>query len=127
MEHIWNVRSAAGIKRAINRSMEALLPLAGSSFSAGHRRRDPPPPESQSITAYQAMLNGAFGSLSGTTQTLVKATPLLLVGLGVVHRLSRRGDQHRRRGAADRRRAGDHCPVGQLSADWPGLLLLPLA
>ena len=36
------------------------------------------------LTAYQAMLNGAFGSLSSTTQTLIKATPLLLVGLGVI-------------------------------------------
>lgn len=35
------------------------------------------------IQAYGAMLNGAFGDISGFTETLVKATPLLLVGLGV--------------------------------------------
>ncbi len=35
------------------------------------------------FVAYGAMLNGAFGSVSSITQTLVKATPLLLVGLGV--------------------------------------------
>ncbi len=35
------------------------------------------------LTAYGAMLSGAFGSVSGITQTLVKATPLLLVGLGI--------------------------------------------
>ena len=35
------------------------------------------------IEAYAAMLGGAFGSVSGLTQTLVKATPLLLVGLGI--------------------------------------------
>lgn len=35
------------------------------------------------ITAYGAMLGGAFGSVSGLTQTLVKATPLLLVGIGI--------------------------------------------
>jgi simple sugar transport system permease protein len=29
------------------------------------------------------MLGGAFGSVSGLTQTLVKATPLLLVGIGI--------------------------------------------
>ncbi|NNJ11406.1 ABC transporter permease [Chloroflexales bacterium ZM16-3] len=34
--------------------------------------------------AYGAMFRGAFGSLSGITQTLAKATPLLLVGLGVI-------------------------------------------
>jgi ABC-type uncharacterized transport system permease subunit len=35
------------------------------------------------ITAYAAMIDGAFGSVSGITQSLVKATPLLLVGLGI--------------------------------------------
>ena len=33
--------------------------------------------------AYAAMLEGAFGSVSSITQSLVKATPLLLVGLGI--------------------------------------------
>ena len=35
------------------------------------------------LTAYAQMISGAFGSVSGITQTLVKATPLLLVGLGI--------------------------------------------
>jgi simple sugar transport system permease protein len=35
------------------------------------------------IAAYAAMINGAVGSVSGITQSLVKATPLLLVGLGI--------------------------------------------
>ena len=35
------------------------------------------------IVAYAAMISGAAGSLSGVTQSLVKATPLLLVGLGI--------------------------------------------
>jgi simple sugar transport system permease protein len=35
------------------------------------------------IVAYTAMITGAWGSLSGVTQSLVKATPLLLVGLGI--------------------------------------------
>ncbi|MGA2488608.1 MAG: ABC transporter permease [Anaerolineales bacterium] len=35
------------------------------------------------IVAYYAMVNGAAGSISGVTQSLVKATPLLLVGLGI--------------------------------------------
>jgi len=33
--------------------------------------------------AYAAMIVGVFGSTSGLTQALVKATPLLLVGLGI--------------------------------------------
>ncbi|NTV75721.1 MAG: ABC transporter permease, partial [Holophaga sp.] len=36
------------------------------------------------LEAYGALVQGAFGNISGITQTLVKATPLLLVGLGVV-------------------------------------------
>ncbi len=35
------------------------------------------------LMAYAQLVNGAFGSVSGLTQTLVKATPLLLVGLGI--------------------------------------------
>lgn len=35
------------------------------------------------LTAYGAMVKGVFGSLYGFTQSLVKATPLLLVGLGI--------------------------------------------
>ena len=34
--------------------------------------------------AYAAMIGGALGDLSGLTQSAVKATPLLLVGLGIV-------------------------------------------
>ncbi len=35
------------------------------------------------IAAYAALVHGAAGSVFGLTQTLVKATPLLLVGLGI--------------------------------------------
>jgi len=35
------------------------------------------------LEAYAELVKGAFGSVSGITQTLVKATPLLLVGLGI--------------------------------------------
>jgi len=35
------------------------------------------------IEAYRAMLEGAFGSTNALAETLVKATPLLLVGLGI--------------------------------------------
>ncbi len=33
--------------------------------------------------AYAAMISGAFGTLSGITQSVATATPLLLVGLGI--------------------------------------------
>jgi simple sugar transport system permease protein len=42
------------------------------------------------IEAYQAMWEGAFGSQNALAETLVKATPLLLVGLGIC--ISFRGD-----------------------------------
>jgi len=35
------------------------------------------------LEAYGAMFKGAFGTVSGLTQTLTKATPLLLVALGI--------------------------------------------
>ncbi len=35
------------------------------------------------VAAYSAMVTGAAGSVSGITQSLAKATPLLLVGLGI--------------------------------------------
>lgn len=35
------------------------------------------------LTAYSTMVTGVFGSFYGFTQSLVKATPLLLVGLGI--------------------------------------------
>lgn len=35
------------------------------------------------LTAYQAMIVGAFGSKNGLSDTLVKAIPLMLVGLGI--------------------------------------------
>ncbi len=35
------------------------------------------------IEAYAALIRGAFGSVFGLTQSMVKATPLLLVGLGI--------------------------------------------
>ena len=42
------------------------------------------------ITAYAALWDGAFGSANSFAETLVKATPLLLVALGIC--ISFRGD-----------------------------------
>ncbi|MBM3135478.1 MAG: ABC transporter permease, partial [Chloroflexi bacterium] len=36
------------------------------------------------LQAYAALIGGALGDVSGLTQSAVKATPLLLVGLGIV-------------------------------------------
>ena len=35
------------------------------------------------ITAYQALIDGAFGSQNAFAETLVRATPLLLIGVGI--------------------------------------------
>jgi simple sugar transport system permease protein len=71
------------IKRLFNRTTDALLPLLAvpvafliGAFMLLALGANP-------LTAYGALLTGAFGDVSGITQTLTKATPLLLVGLGV--------------------------------------------
>lgn len=77
------------------------------------------------IEAYTALFAGAFGSVSGLTQTLVKATPLLLVALGVVIAF---------RGGVINIGGEGQIIVGALAATalavsfptWPGWLLLPL-
>ena len=63
--------------------LHVLLPLAGvlvalviGAIMLVILKADP-------IAAYGALINGAAGSVSGITQSLVKATPLLLVGLGI--------------------------------------------
>ena len=43
------------------------------------------------IQAYGALWEGAFGSSNAFAETLVKATPLLLVGIGIC--ISFRGDE----------------------------------
>jgi general nucleoside transport system permease protein len=72
------------LSKTLNRIIEALLPLLAVpvAFLIGAGmllvlKANP-------LTAYSTLITGAFGSVSGITQTLVKATPLLLVGLGVV-------------------------------------------
>ncbi len=71
------------IKNVYRRSVEALLPLAAVPVAllvgAGMLLALKVNP----LTAYSALLQGAAGNVFGITQTLVKATPLLLVGLGI--------------------------------------------
>ncbi|MBW7884144.1 MAG: ABC transporter permease [Caldilineaceae bacterium] len=75
--------------------------------------------------SFWTLLSGAFGSVSGLTSTLAKATPLLLVGLGIC--ISFRGGVINIGGEGQ-------IIVGALAStalalalrDWPGWLLLPL-
>jgi ABC-type uncharacterized transport system permease subunit len=77
------------------------------------------------LVAYGAMFRGAFGSVSGLTQTLAKATPLMFVALGVTIAF---------RARVINIGAEGQLVVGALAATafalalrgWPGWLLLPL-
>src|SRR5574338_1149468 len=66
------------------------------------------------IVAYQALWEGAFGSTNAFAETLVKATPLLLVALGIC--ISFRGDVINIGGEGQ-------MIVGALAATWVGLNL----
>ncbi len=66
------------------------------------------------LEAYQAMIVGAFGSKNGLADTLVKATPLLLVGLGIAIAF---------RGAAINIGAEGQMIMGALLTTWVGLTL----
>jgi simple sugar transport system permease protein len=78
------------------------------------------------LEAYGALLDGIWGSVYSLTQTLVKATPLLLVGLGITIAF---------RGGVINIGGEGQLIVGALAATavalglagLPGLLLLPLA
>jgi simple sugar transport system permease protein len=76
------------------------------------------------IQAYLELVGGAFGSVSGLTQTIVKATPLLLVGLGIViafraNVINIGGEGQIILGAL----AGTWFSLA--FRDWPGWLLIP--
>jgi len=64
--------------------------------------------------AYRALWDGAFGSTNAFAETLVKATPLLLVGLGIC--ISFRGDVINIGGEGQ-------MIVGAIMATWVGLTL----
>ncbi len=63
--------------------LNALLPLAGMLFALLIGAIMLLILKVNPLKAYAEMVGGAVGSVSGITQTLVKATPLLLVGLGI--------------------------------------------
>jgi simple sugar transport system permease protein len=78
------------------------------------------------VTGYAALLEGAFGSGNALADTVVKATPLLLVGLGICIAF---------RGGVINIGGEGQLVLGALAAtwlgltfpDWPGWLLVPLA
>ncbi len=77
------------------------------------------------IDAYAAMISGAFGTVTGLTQSVAKATPLLLVGLGICIAF---------RASVINIGAEGQIILGALAATWfslsfrtmPGWLLIPL-
>jgi len=78
------------------------------------------------IEAYKAMWDGAFGSQNALAETLVKATPLLLVGLGIC--ISFRGDVINIGGEGQMIvGAIMGTLVGINLVDWPGWAVIPLA
>ena len=78
------------------------------------------------IEAYKAMWDGAFGSQNAVAETLVKATPLLLVGLGIC--ISFRGDVINIGGEGQMIvGAIMGTLVGITLTDWPGWAVIPLA
>ena len=78
------------------------------------------------IEAYSAMWEGAFGSKNALAETLVKATPLLLVGLGIC--ISFRGDVINI-GGEGQMIVGALLGtlVGITLVDWSGWVVIPVA
>lgn len=77
------MKNTFSMSRAFGSVIDALLPVAAVllAFLVGvflllALGADP-------FAAYYALINGALGNVSGITQALTKATPLLLVGVGI--------------------------------------------
>ena len=112
-------------KNILNRIFEELLPLIAVPVALVVGAGMLIALQANPWEAYRALFVGAFGDVSGLTQTLVKATPLLLVGLGVV--IAFRGGMINIGGEGQ-------ILVGALATtalavslpDLPGWLLLPL-
>jgi simple sugar transport system permease protein len=78
------------------------------------------------IEAYAALWEGAFGSSNALAETLVKATPLLLVALGIC--ISFRGDVINIGGEGQMIIGAIAATwVGLTFTDWPGGVIIPLA
>ena len=78
------------------------------------------------IEAYRAMWDGAFGSQNAVAETLTKATPLLLVGLGIC--ISFRGDVINIGGEGQMIVGAIFGTlIGITLVDWPGWAVIPIA
>lgn len=78
------------------------------------------------LQAYRALWDGAFGSSNAFAETLVKATPLLLVALGIC--ISFRGDVINIGGEGQMIVGAIAATwVGLTFTDWPGWVIIPLA
>jgi simple sugar transport system permease protein len=71
------------LRRILNASFESLLPIVGVIFALMIGAIMLLALNADPLSAYAALIEGAFGSTYSFMQSLVKATPLLLVGLGV--------------------------------------------
>ncbi len=77
------------------------------------------------LKAYRSLVVGALGSTSGITQTLAKATPLLLVGLGIT--IAYRGGVINIGGEGQLIVGATTATAFSLALrHWPGWILLPL-
>lgn len=77
------------------------------------------------LVAYRAMINGAFGNQNALAETIVKAVPLLLIGLGIC--ISFRAKVINI-GAEGQMIVGALMAVAfGLAVQWPGWLALPIA
>jgi ABC-type uncharacterized transport system permease subunit len=113
------------LARLLNRTIEALLPLLAIPVAFIFGAIMLLALGANPLSAYGALISGAFGDLSGITQTLAKATPLLLVGLGICIAF---------RGGVLNIGGEGQILVGALAttavavglSDWPGYILMPL-
>lgn len=74
----------SSIKNSFNRTIEALLPLLAVPVALVIGAVMLLALKVNPLDAYGALIDGVVGSVFGLTQTLVLATPLLLVALGIV-------------------------------------------
>jgi simple sugar transport system permease protein len=72
-------RTTATLERVIDLLLPLLATFAALGIGAGMLALL----DANPVAAYSALLDGAFGSQNALADTLVKATPLLLVGLGI--------------------------------------------
>ena len=64
-------------------ALNVLLPIAGVIVALAVGALMLALLKANPLTAYAALFNGVVGSRFGLTQMFVKATPLLMVGLGI--------------------------------------------